>query len=280
MLITCGAWTPEGEFLELPEFDMERLLVVWQEAVFELYLAEQKIEPEVVENMQTWPHSGFSVDQSVFLPAGDRAGIERLVGYMTRCPFSLSRLVKVTKTGQVIYKAEKDACRAFPDPQRNELARGPKRNYQILSSLDFLAEFTQHIPAKGSHLVRYYGWYSNKSRGVRNKRAAESSGAPDAERRTSARSSATWAMLIKRVYELDPLACPQCGGQMTVIAFLEPPQADVIEKILRHCGLWRSSAARPPPANSTGDGLAFAHRSDSEPQELTYVDMDTFLATF
>jgi hypothetical protein len=25
----------------------------------------------VVENMRSWPHSGFSVDQSVFLPAGD-----------------------------------------------------------------------------------------------------------------------------------------------------------------------------------------------------------------
>ncbi len=49
---------------------------------------------------------------------------------------------------------------------------------------------------------------------------------------------------------------------------------------LKHCGLWRSSAARPPPAHSTGDGLAFANRSDGEPQELTYVDMDTFLATF
>jgi hypothetical protein len=33
---------------------------------------------------------------------------------MTRCPFSLSRLVKVTETGQVVYKAKKDACRAFP----------------------------------------------------------------------------------------------------------------------------------------------------------------------
>jgi hypothetical protein len=39
-----GAWTPEGEFLELPEFDIERLLVAWQDAVFELYLAEEKIE--------------------------------------------------------------------------------------------------------------------------------------------------------------------------------------------------------------------------------------------
>ena len=129
MLLTCGAFTPQGEFLELPELDLERLQAAWQEAVFALYLAEDKIEPEVVENMRTWPHSGFSVDQSVFLPAGDRAGIERLVGYMTRCPFSLSRLVKVSETGQVIYKAEKDACRAFPDPQHDELARGPAAEF-------------------------------------------------------------------------------------------------------------------------------------------------------
>ena len=98
---------------------------------------------EVVENMRSWPHSGFSVDQSVYLAAGDRAGIERLVGYMTRCPFSLSRLVKVSLTGQVIYKAEKGACRAFPDPQRDELAHGPQRNFQILDPLEFLAEFTR-----------------------------------------------------------------------------------------------------------------------------------------
>jgi hypothetical protein len=104
-LVTCGAFTPKGEFLEVPELDVERLKAAWQEAVFALYLGEEKIEPEVVENMRSWPHSGFSVDQSVLLPADDRPGIERLVQYMTRCPFSLSRLVKVTQTGQVIYKA-------------------------------------------------------------------------------------------------------------------------------------------------------------------------------
>ena len=101
-LVTCGAFTSEGEFVELPEFDLARLEVAWQEAVFALYLAEEKVEPEVVENMRAWPHSGFSVDQSVLLPAGDRPGIERLVEYMTRCPFSLSRLVKLTKTGKFV----------------------------------------------------------------------------------------------------------------------------------------------------------------------------------
>ena len=93
-----------------------------------------EIEPEVVENMRSWAHSGFSVDQSVLLPAGDGTGIERLMQYMIRCPFSLSRLVKVTETGQVVYKAEKDACRAFADPQGDGLTTGPKRNFQILGA--------------------------------------------------------------------------------------------------------------------------------------------------
>ena len=285
VLVTCGAWTPEGDFLELPEFDMERLLVACQEAVFALYLDEEKIEPGVVENMRTWSHSGFSVDQSVFLPAGDQQGIERLVQYMTRCPFSLSRLVKVTETGQVVYKAEKQACRAFPDQNGDGIASGPKRNFQILSPLDFLAEFTQHRPSlcsgarpKGSHLIRGHrpkvghGWYSNKARGMRKKAEAgaadKSSPEVDAQRETPGRCNQTWAMLIKRVYEIDPMVCPKCGGQMKVVAFIEPPQREVIEKILRHSGLWQSSAPRAPP-----DVDELVH-------ELDYVDIDAFLATF
>jgi ribosomal protein S27E len=64
-LAACGGFTPAGEFLAVPVFDRERLKAAWQEAVFALYLAEGKIEPAVVENMRGWPHSGFSVDQSV-----------------------------------------------------------------------------------------------------------------------------------------------------------------------------------------------------------------------
>jgi hypothetical protein len=262
-------------------------------------LAEEKIEPEVVENMRSWEHSGFSVDQSVLLPAGDQAGIERLVQYMTRCPFSLSRLVKVSDTGQIVYQAEKQACRAFPDPKGDGTQAGVPRNFQILPPLDFLAEFTQHIPPKGSHLISGHrpkvgrGWYSNKSRGMRKKAEVEASAeslAEDAASVTAAtRCSQTWAMLIKRVYEVDPLCCPECGGEMKVVSFIEPPQADVIEEILQHCGLWQSSTPRAPP---DVDGLVLeldaaysASSIDSSDQvdrsqELTYVDIDTFLASF
>jgi hypothetical protein len=248
-------------------------------------LAEGKIEPEVVENMRGWPHTGFSVDQSVLLAAGDRAGIERLVGYMTRCPFSLSRLVKVTDAGQVIYKAEKDACRAFPEPQGDGLRPGAKRNFQILSPLEFLAEFTQHIPPRGAHLIRYYGRYSNKARGMRRKAAARQE--PAAARLPAAkRCSRAWAMLIKRVYEADPLLCPKCGGTMKVVAFLEPPQGSVIEKILRHCGLWNPSMPRPPPGEPRlvrDPGVSWDECCDAA-TDPAYdgidADIDPFLASF
>lgn len=71
---------------------------------------------------------------------------------------------------------------------------------------------------------------------------------------------------------------------MKVIAFIEPPQGVVIEKILRHNGLWQPSTPRPPP------GGAWVHDPDDASdiplptadatRELTFVDMDTFWATF
>ena len=34
---------------------------------------------------------------------------------------------------------------------------------------------------------------------------------------------------------------------MKVVAFIEPPQGNVVKKILRHCGLWQALSARAPP---------------------------------
>jgi len=45
----------------------------------------------------------------------------------------------VSDTGQVVYQAEKQACRAFPDPKGDGTLAGVKRNFQILPPLDFLA---------------------------------------------------------------------------------------------------------------------------------------------
>ena len=53
-------------------------------------------------------------------------------------------------------------------------------------------------------------------------------------------------MLIKQVYEVDPLECPVCGGEMKIIAFIDQPA--VIYKILNHLDLLESSWKDPPRA--------------------------------
>ena len=92
-------------------------------------------------------------------------------------------------------------------------------------------------------------WYSNKTRGQRARRPAPAgAGAGIPARPTTAREAHKgWAALIKQVYEADPLCCPRCGAELKIIAFIERHQTDVIEKILRHCGLWDENPARGPP---------------------------------
>jgi hypothetical protein len=67
--------------------------------------------------------------------------------------------------------------------------------------------------------------------------------------------------------------------------WIEPPQGEVIEKILRHCGLWHGSAPQPPTAHNgfvdDPDGSPDNQpASFDEPRELTYVDSETFPAAF
>ena len=43
-----------------------------------------------------------------------------------------------------------------------------------------------------------------------------------------------WARLLARIYEVFPLLCPLCGGQMQIVAFItEPP---TVRAILAHLG--------------------------------------------
>ncbi len=63
----------------------------------------------------------------------------------------------------------------------------------------------------------------------------------------------SWAKLLKRVFEIDMEHCPNCGGQLKIIAaIMEQP---VIGKILTHLGL---QARAPPRAPARGSQLQAA----------------------
>jgi hypothetical protein len=53
------------------------------------------------------------------------------------------------------------------------------------------------------------------------------------------------------VWEVDPLACPKCGGEMKIVSFIT--EAAIIRRILEHLGLWtgkkqKAPAGRAPPS--------------------------------
>ena len=94
-------------------------------------------------------------------------------------------------------------------------------------------------------MVRYYGYYSNVSRGKR-KMLEEDELIPSIleSSDSSKESRKNWARLIQKIYEVDPLTCPKCFGVMKVISVIE--DEEIVKKILKHLGLW-DRKARPPP---------------------------------
>ena len=118
------------------------------------------------------------------------------------------------------------------------------RNFEVFTPCDFIAAITQHIPDK-LQLVRYYGWYSNKMRGQRAKQVDEevqTEGDAVEVIDVSALEprripSKKWRELIKKVWEVDPLRCPKCSREMRIVSLID--EEDVIERILRHLGLWQ-----------------------------------------
>jgi hypothetical protein len=117
----------------------------------------------------------------------------RLAQYMLRAPFSLEKMSYEPVSGIVIY--------------RSRMHKTFKRNFQIMSGADWLVQLCRHIPDRFEHLVRYAGWYSNRSRGKRRRMEVKSAEVATCEidDREAAHVRSTGARLIHKVYEVDPL---------------------------------------------------------------------------
>jgi hypothetical protein len=87
------------------------------------------------------------------LPPEARADLVDLAQYILRNPFSVGKMTMESPTDNVIY--------------RSRLNAKINRNFEVFTPTDFLAAITQQIPDKDAQMVRHYGWYSNKTRGVR-----------------------------------------------------------------------------------------------------------------
>ena len=157
------------------------------------------LDPSTAADMRTWRGTGgFSIDDSVRIEAEDRAGLKRLVRYCARGRLVLERLH--TPTGlEALTSPEARLVYRLPEPDvhgRQELRLAP------LELLDRLARL---VPPPRIHRHRHHGVL-----------------AP------------TGSQLLARIYEVLPLLCPACGGEMRIISFITLPAT--VQDLLLHLG--------------------------------------------
>jgi hypothetical protein len=65
--------------------------------------------------------------------------------------------------------------------------------------------------------------------------------------------------MIRKVYEVDPLVCPKCGGRMKIISFLT--DWAVVDRIIGHLKLTFVAERPPPPRIACQEFLMAAESS-------------------
>jgi hypothetical protein len=149
---------------------------------------------------------------------------------------------------------------------------GPSGSVSLmLTPLELIGRLAALIPPPRRHRHRYYGVLAPNAplRGQVTALAGVPDGTPAADvtgsiAATTAPSRSSegtaeailrraaryaWALLLARIYEVFPLVCPRCGGEMRIIAFIN--DAGAVREILTHLGEPTSPPrlmkARAPP---------------------------------
>jgi len=201
---------------------------------------------------------GFSLHAAQSVAADDREGLECLLRYGLRAPFSQERL-SLRSDGKVVYRLR----RPWPNVQG--------ATHLILEPLDFLRRLAALVSFPYSHQIHYHGLFAGRSRlrrflppppprleerdvddvapavtDVAGRAAAEATEETPSPAR---RRRVPWAQLLLRLLHIDALACPRCSTPkqsvpMVVLAFLTDP--DVVGRILRCLGLPTCAPALAP----------------------------------
>ena len=116
-----------------------------------MLLSKGKITEELIDMLMTWHHSGFNVFCGPRIQPGEQQSMENLARYIIRASFSQERMTYIPEESKVIYQSKNG------------------KEEKVFDALAWLAAMCFHVPNKGEQVVRYYGYYSNVSRGKRKK---------------------------------------------------------------------------------------------------------------
>jgi hypothetical protein len=248
------------------------------------------------KDMLAYQHSGFSVDAGVCIEAHDRAALERLLRYCARPPFAMERLRK--EGVALVYRCAKQRSEPTSDK------RGAKADELTLTPLELIDRIAALVPPPRTHRHRYFGVLAPNAPlrcavtalaqgaaaqpataqaepastgegalGVGNARPTQAEPAQPVPVPVPPKRPAhyLWAVLIARIYEVFPLLCPKCGGQMRLIAFVT--EGTQIRKILDHIGV-----DSEPPHISPARGPPLWEDCDAQMDDGVHIEPDWDLA--
>jgi hypothetical protein len=243
-LVSRGVWDAQGQWFPVPYIDTVAAEKLFAHKILHLLKSKGFLTEERIELLTSFRHSGFSVDASPTVWPQDTQGLERLCRYLLRCPVSLSRIHWTPGSKTLFYESKSSHDDSlFSHPQG-----------ETLDIFEFIARVLTQIPEPRAHGAHYFGAYSSKARTYRKKRnltlqsfSANPSSPTEDELKLSPKKHAalrkSWAQLIKRVYQAEPLKC-DCGGTYRVIAFIT--EHKVIRKILEHLEKRKADSRAPP----------------------------------
>ena len=120
--------------------------------------------------------------------------MENLAWYIIRASFSQERMTYIPEESKVSYQS-KDG-----------------KDEKVFDALEWLAAMCSHVPNRGEQMARYYGYYSNVSRGKRQKENQDNlipyilepveSLQVDRPGGSSKEYRKNWARLIQKIYEV------------------------------------------------------------------------------
>ena len=142
-IILEGGIDEKGSFHHIPIKDTFQLTEVFRRRVIQLFVEKGLLQKSFAMKLLGWKHSGFSVDNSVQIPASSQKARVNLSQYIIRHPVSLKKVMYIKEKGNILYHTK------YNDYW--------KENIKLFKATDFIAELTQHIPQKHKHLIRYYG---------------------------------------------------------------------------------------------------------------------------
>jgi hypothetical protein len=170
-------------------------------------------------------NNGFSLHAAVCCAADERQALEQLCRYITR-PALANERVQTNAAGQVVLKLK--------TPWRDGTT------HLVMSPLEFMQRLAALVPRPRLHLIRFHGVLAPNAK-LREQVVPQEPEAPAQEAKPAECEANCahhrpvrlgWAKLLKRVFALDLEHCPNCGGELKIIAAIL--QTPVIEKILTH----------------------------------------------